>query len=357
MFNWYQDAGMCYTFLPDVSKAPNFSDGRDSEFCHSRWFTRGWCLQELLASKKITFLDADWNVIGNKTSLAALIAMRTGIRDLECWKDQCIAVKFSWMAGRQTTRKEDVAYNLIGICGVNMVPIYGEGERKAFLRLQLSILQESDDKTIFAWNDEKDLGTGRGLLAPTPSAFAASSHMIPVESSPTPKYVVGKNYKTPGYRAPFAMTNKGLHMEVPTLWRSEIAAEDPISRIYWKEIGLPKIDWKEMGVNSLFSESAPRFEETKTPGIMLVPILCTVAGSRNQNRLGIMVRRISGPCYARIGVRFLSNKEQESYLKGGVWVDMYIKQSREEERPFEGRLEVNCNYGGGLSYPWPPGQS
>lgn len=330
---------MCYTFLPDVSKAPNFSDGRDSEFCHSRWFTRGWCLQELLASKKITFLDADWNVIGNKTSLAALIAMRTGIRDLECWKDQCIAVKFSWMAGRQTTRKEDVAYSLIGICGVNMVPIYGEGERKAFLRLQLSILQESDDETIFAWNDEKDLGTGRGLLAPTPSAFAASSHMIPVESSPIPKKEVGTSYKVPGYRAPFAMTNKGLHMEVPVL--SKLSYHQ-IAAIDIKEIGAPK--------------RGTRLEQFHINGIMLVPILCTVAGSRNQNRLGIIVRQISGPYYARIGVRFLSNKEQESYLKGDDWVDMYIKQYREEERPFEGRFEVNCNYGGGLSYPWPHGQ-
>lgn len=61
-----------------------------------------------------------------------------------------------------------------------------------------------------------------------------------------------------------------------------------------------------------------------------------------------MVRRISGPSFARIGVRLLENKGQESYLKGGYWVDMYIKEYAEDERPFEGRVKVTCNYGEGL---------
>ena len=56
----------------------------------------------------------------------------------------------SWAADRQTTRLEDTAYCLLGLFGVNMPLLYGEGE-KAFMRLQLEIIRKSDDESIFAW--------------------------------------------------------------------------------------------------------------------------------------------------------------------------------------------------------------
>jgi hypothetical protein len=46
----------------------------------------------------------------------------------------------SWAAHRETTREEDVAYCLLGIFGVNMALLYGEGS-SAFLRLQEEILR------------------------------------------------------------------------------------------------------------------------------------------------------------------------------------------------------------------------
>jgi hypothetical protein len=55
----------------------------------------------------------------------------------------------SWASKRETTRVEDTAYCLMGLFGVNMLPLYGEG-RKAFMRLQLEILRMSDDESIFA---------------------------------------------------------------------------------------------------------------------------------------------------------------------------------------------------------------
>jgi hypothetical protein len=45
-------------------------------------------------------------------------------------------MRMSWAADRETTRIEDLAYYLLGIFGVNMPLLYGEG-KKAFLRLQV----------------------------------------------------------------------------------------------------------------------------------------------------------------------------------------------------------------------------
>ncbi len=50
---------------------------------------------------------------------------------------------------KKTTRKEDIAYYLLGIFNVNMPLLYGEGD-KAFTRLQLEFLNVPNDHTLFA---------------------------------------------------------------------------------------------------------------------------------------------------------------------------------------------------------------
>ncbi|KAI5992016.1 hypothetical protein F5J12DRAFT_461928 [Pisolithus orientalis] len=60
----------------------------------------------------------------------------------------------SWAADRKTTRVEDRAYSLMGLFGVNMPMLYGEGE-KAFQRLQLEIIRTSSNHSIFAWNPHR----------------------------------------------------------------------------------------------------------------------------------------------------------------------------------------------------------
>ncbi|KAM0412853.1 hypothetical protein ACHAPD_007901 [Fusarium lateritium] len=104
----------------------------------------------------------------------------------------------SWAADRVTTRKEDGAYSLMGLFGINMPLLYGEGE-KAFYRLQEEIMRVSDDHSLFAWRFP---GARGGLLAPTPAAFRYSSDIIPW------------NPFSP-YNSPFTITNKGVHMEAP----------------------------------------------------------------------------------------------------------------------------------------------
>ena len=55
-----------------------------------------------------------------------------------------------WAAGRKTTRVEDQAYSLMGIFGITMPTLYGEGAY-AFRRLQEEILQRIPDQSLFAW--------------------------------------------------------------------------------------------------------------------------------------------------------------------------------------------------------------
>lgn len=110
--------------------------GRTSEFDrhghlrNSRWFTRGWTLQELLAPDIVEFYTADWSIIGTRSSLQSEIASITGINEMVLSGDSnplncSVAERMSWAARRLTTRVEDRAYSLLGIFDVNMPLIYG----------------------------------------------------------------------------------------------------------------------------------------------------------------------------------------------------------------------------------------
>ncbi|KAI0742506.1 heterokaryon incompatibility protein-domain-containing protein [Daedaleopsis nitida] len=153
MFRYYSAAGICYAFLQDVPlrRTDNITD----LFARSKWYTRGWTLQELIAPRVVLFLSESWDVLASKAELAVLIEDITGIpttvlrlqRPLAYFS---IAQRMSWAAKRITTRVEDRAYCLLGIFNINMPTLYGEG-RRAFLRLQEEIMKQSPDTTLFAW--------------------------------------------------------------------------------------------------------------------------------------------------------------------------------------------------------------
>lgn len=48
---------------------------------------------------------------------------------------------FQWTANRNTTREEDWAYCLLGIFGVYMPPLYGEGKRNVVRRLRKEVVE------------------------------------------------------------------------------------------------------------------------------------------------------------------------------------------------------------------------
>ncbi|KAK3350340.1 heterokaryon incompatibility protein-domain-containing protein [Lasiosphaeria hispida] len=156
MFQWYEEAQVCYAFLEDVPKR-YFSDEGVAfpwkwYFRSSRWFKRGWTLQELLAPTCLLFFDGVWNPIGSRESWVEEISLVTGIgvRQFLDFKSCSVATKLSWAARRETTRVEDRAYSLLGLLGVHMPLIYGEG-KKAFVRLQHELMRQYNDETIFLW--------------------------------------------------------------------------------------------------------------------------------------------------------------------------------------------------------------
>ncbi|KAI6004992.1 heterokaryon incompatibility protein-domain-containing protein, partial [Pisolithus marmoratus] len=160
MYRWYQNAQVCYAYLNDVEESV-FPTGWDprGKFKQSNgwpeWFMRGWTLQELIAPKRVEFFNKDWVHIGDKQSLARPLEVITSIPHEVLMnglaaKRLCVAQIMSWAADRKTKRVEDRAYSLMGLFGVNMPMVYGEG-KKAFQRLQLEIIRISSDHSIFAW--------------------------------------------------------------------------------------------------------------------------------------------------------------------------------------------------------------
>jgi len=146
MFRWYRNAAKCYVYLSDVSKT-SFNSNDKSMFRKSRWWTRGWTLQELLAPKSVEFFSEEGELLGDRELLEQEIHAITGIAiealqggDLGTFD---VEERFSWAENRQTTKEEDKVYSLLGLFGVYMVPIYGEGSAHAFKRLHSEIAKPS----------------------------------------------------------------------------------------------------------------------------------------------------------------------------------------------------------------------
>ena len=239
MFAWYQSASICFAYLSDVTSPPSRRDG-----LASRWFTRGWTLQELLAPQEIEFFDAQWRPLGSLTRssaartdrdggesaissqaidtrmadaamppeadnrwISSMISQATGIDEESLLTNDftktSIAERMSWAAKRQTTRPEDASYALMGLFNVNMPVLYGEGAQKAFHRLQLQILQMTDDESIFAWDYSAAPNPSPAGMRLYHQSFLSDSHARFLKSG-----VIQSITVIP--RPPFQMTSKGL---------------------------------------------------------------------------------------------------------------------------------------------------
>jgi GTPase SAR1 family protein len=145
MFNWYRGATKCYVYLPDVSIHDNDNNQFalykwESAFRKSKWFTRGWTLQELIAPASVEFFSVEGELLGDKKSLERQIHEITGI-SLQALQGGSLSQfdfteRMSWATKRETTLEEDAAYCLLGIFDIHMPLIYGEGRKKALVRLQ-----------------------------------------------------------------------------------------------------------------------------------------------------------------------------------------------------------------------------
>ncbi|KAI2619806.1 HET-domain-containing protein [Hypomontagnella submonticulosa] len=212
MFRWYEMSQVCYAYLADVRPGEK-PRAVGSSFRRSKWHTRGWTLQELIAPGLVLFFDSSWNAIGTRFSLRYTISSVTGIDRIilensvvnarRAMRHTSIAQKMSWAAGRSTSRPEDIAYCLLGIFGVNMPMLYGE-ESNAFVRLQEEIMKNSHDQAILAWGFGRPVPTLWGAshaLATSPGDFAGCSNLA--------SFGVAR----PGDS--FAMTQRGLELHLP----------------------------------------------------------------------------------------------------------------------------------------------
>lgn len=217
MFRFYRNAAICYAYLSDVTDL--------SELEKSRWFTRGWTLQELVAPKEVLFYSSTWALLGSKLEISDRISKITNI-DTQvlatgAFHHVNIAGRMSWAAGRQTTRVEDLAYCLMGIFDINMPLLYGEGE-KSFIRLQEEIFRVSEDPSLFAWGLPVDIRTRRNFSATQDFGDASNLHGI-FANSPA-AFALGQQIKLlEVWKEPIEAiaTKGGVEIRVP-VWESSL---------------------------------------------------------------------------------------------------------------------------------------
>jgi hypothetical protein len=145
MFRWYRNATRCYVYLSDVSSSARDSNEEEStplwelQFRKSRWFTRGWTLQELLAPKTVEFFSKEGKRLGDRLSLEQPVYETTGIPVSALQgaplSQFSVDERLLWNKDRHTKLEEDGVYSLLGIFNVYIAPFYGEGTGRAFGRL------------------------------------------------------------------------------------------------------------------------------------------------------------------------------------------------------------------------------
>jgi ankyrin repeat protein len=155
MFRWYQNADRCYVYLSDVSVNSSVEDEEFTRrwkpaFRRSRWFNRGWTLQELIAPTSVEFFSKEEQRLSDKQSLEQTLHEITGIA-IQALRGSPLSEfdvdeRMSWAAKRKTKREEDEAYSLLGIFDIHMPLIYGEGRKKALARLQKQVNEEGNMK-------------------------------------------------------------------------------------------------------------------------------------------------------------------------------------------------------------------
>jgi hypothetical protein len=161
MFRWYQNAEKCYVYLEDVP-GPEINAGGQSHntpwelsLRKSRWFSRGWTLQEPIAPGVVDFFSKDWDRLGSKASLEQQISEITNI-PVQALRESRLdgfstTERISWGEKRQTKYEEDKVYSLLGVCGVYMPLNYGEGKDYAFQRLHDEIDRVYKGKSLTSY--------------------------------------------------------------------------------------------------------------------------------------------------------------------------------------------------------------
>ena len=288
MYRWYANSEVCYAHPHDVSE-PSFPTERD-EVKYSvngwpEWFSRGWTLQELIAPSVVQFFNEDWLYLGDKKSLANCLSAITRVpqhilEDGLSIERPCVAQIMSWAADRITTRAEDRAYSLLGLLGVNMPMLYGEG-KQAFQRLQLEIIRTSNDQSIFAWDPEGKTPRIGSILADDPNLFRDCDDMIAMDLNYlvklhcdrfTDEELCSIREERLGF---FLVTNRGIQICLPlspypgsrSVFMARLACRSP-RRLEYMPVTIHLAQWKSnyyryspLPNQSAFSSEALQFQQ------------------------------------------------------------------------------------------------
>jgi hypothetical protein len=239
MFKWYRDSEICIAYLQDTTSA--FTMRKDP------WFTRGWTLQELLAPKKIKFFCRGWQPITDEPNdrivspSSDLWYIESNPATVTLWEnisqittipvDELFSFKpglrnvrqrMEWAYRRNTTRIEDMAYSLIGLFDIALSIAYGEG-KMAFYRLQLEIMQRSDDKSLFVWAGAPS--AYNSMLAAGPECFSPTESSSVFEEADE---VISSTDTT------YTLTNRGLHIWLPLYEVSEALLQDITPSLFYQ---------------------------------------------------------------------------------------------------------------------------
>ncbi|KAJ5822355.1 Heterokaryon incompatibility [Penicillium robsamsonii] len=152
MWEFYTHAAVCYAYIQEVDMS-NEKRRSDEAFNSAKWFNRGWTLQELLAPKKLLYVDRNWREIGSRevkgapgTGLSQLL--REYVRKVPM--ENNLATQLSWAGPRNTTRVEDQAYSILALLQIKMDVDYNAG-KLAFLQFQKELIKKYDDLSLLAW--------------------------------------------------------------------------------------------------------------------------------------------------------------------------------------------------------------
>ncbi|KAM7210819.1 hypothetical protein V8F06_013799, partial [Rhypophila decipiens] len=324
MYVFYTRARLCIVHLVDLPLDVPFNEGLKS----CRWITRGWTLQEMIASREIHFYSSnyvpdgdvkEWKYLGTKAQFSDALAEATNVpRDVLTGRGSVgsysLAQRMLWASKRITTRPEDMAYCLLGIFGVNMPLIYGERDR-AFRRLQEHIIKGSNDMTIFAWEPvtTKTRVWLCSIFAPSPANFQNSSMIRPWS----------KNSHDPEY----TLTNKGLRMQdylyyVPRkgerLKRDYVLALGVDENVRTTYVGLhlrklgPDLFLRERrGLKTLSLEYSKNL--TITPSAPFYILADEEAESEIEGAGGVLAK------FRKNGIRFPGRVSQVDIIPQGLW--------------------------------------
>ena len=176
MFAWYRGSSLTIVYLHDVPS---------KSLWESIWNTRAWTYQEYVAAEIVRFYTKDWKpylgltLWNHKESPIIIAEMERASRVPAKQMAKLLPgherarEKLFLASMRRSTRVEDVAYSLLGIFNVPLIPMYGEGYR-AVGRFLEHILTASGDVIILAWT-----GTANNYNSCPPMNLTVYNSVVP----------------------------------------------------------------------------------------------------------------------------------------------------------------------------------